>query len=246
MSDDYFFGDEDFDNSTIIAGLDAFEAAHNLQKSQKASNPTPAPAPVAPRPVSRPPPRPEPVSAPSALRPKPPPAEVIDISDDEYKFDDSFDLENANWDEFDQRVEVEIQQPQKTAAPVSGPSNARQFSRTSSGKLQQQTLWGLPAPPDSRHKLPPRQKGKSIRKTKTWDRTEYAKSGWRVLKKNKSKDEDEDGGGSEGEGEPVVFQQFPQPTNLGKFVCFISVTGCLTDSPLAVGYDSHCSRSKHI
>jgi hypothetical protein len=121
MSDDYFFGDEDLDNSAFIAGLDAFEATHNLQRQRQVAKPAPAPTPVASRPVFRPPSVPHP--APSTSRPKPPPAEVINISDDEeYKFDDSFDLENANWEEFDQRVEVQVQQPQDRTDPVPGPS----------------------------------------------------------------------------------------------------------------------------
>lgn len=218
MSDDYFFGDEDLDNSAFIAGLDAFEAAHNLQQQQQATNPPATPASAAPRPIFRPPSRPAPAPAPNTSRPESPPAEVINISDDdEYKFDDSLDLENANWEEFDQRAEVQIQQPGKTIAPVAGPSNARQFSRTLSGKLQQQTLWGLPVPPDSRQRLPPRQKGKTHKKTKTWDRTEYAKSGWRVPKK--AKDEDE-----EANEEPVEFEQFPQPTNLGGVYVYFALT----------------------
>lgn len=211
MSDDYFFDDEAFNNSALIAGLDAFEVTHNLQQ-QQTTYPAPAPAPLAPRPAFRPPSRLAPAPAPNTTRPKSPLTEVINISDDdEYKFDDSFDLKDTNWDEFDQQVEVvQIQQPQETTAPVPGPSNTRQFSRTSSGKLQQQRLWGLPAPPDNRHKLPPRQKGKTIKKTKTWDRTEYAKSGWRASKK-KNQDEAEPH-----EEEPVEFEQFPQPTNLGE------------------------------
>ena len=219
MSDDYFFGDEDLDNSAFIAGLDAFEAAHNLQ--QQATKSAPAPAPVVSRAVFRPPPRPAPVPAPSTSRPKPPPAEVINISDDdEYKFDDSLDLENTNWEEFDQRVEAQVQQPQDRTSPVPGPSNAaavaRKFSRTSSGKLQQQTLWGVPAPPENRNKLPPRQKGKTMKKTKTWDRTEYAKSGWRAVKKGKNKSYNSDGEEeNEEEQEEVEFEQFPRP-NLGE------------------------------
>jgi len=234
MSDDYFFDDEDLDNSAFIAGLDAFEAAHSLQHQQatkSAPAPAPAPAPVASRPVFRPPSRPAPVPAPSTSRPKPPPAEVIDITDDdEYKFDDSFDLENTNWEEFDQRVEVQAQQPQDRTGPIPGPSNTtattRQFSRTSSGKLQQQTLWGVPAPPENRNKLPPRQKGKTMKKTKTWDRTEYAKTGWRAVKKGKNKSYNSDGEEvNEEEQEEVEFEQFPRP-NTGEFrVCLALITG---------------------
>jgi len=221
MSDDYFFGDEDLDNSAFIESLDAFEATHNLQQQQQVTKSAPAPAPVASRPVFRPPSRPAPAPVPSTSRTKPPQAQVIDISDDdEYKFGDSFDLENANWEEFDERVEVQIQQPHKETGPVPGPSTTtttRQFNRTSSGKLQQQTLWGMRAPPENRSKLPPRQKGKTIKKTKTWDRTEYAKSGWRVLKKGKDKSYNSDGEEvEEGEQEAIEFEQFPQPTNLGE------------------------------
>lgn len=216
MSDDYFFGDEDLENSAFIAGLDAFEATHSLQRQQQPTDSAPAPAPPTPRHAFRPPPRPVPAPAPSTSRPKSPSAEVITISDgDEYKFDDSFDLEDANWDEFDQGVEVQIQELQKTTAPASGRSNVRQFSRTSSGKLQQQTIWGVAAPPQGRHKPPPRQKGKTIKKTKTWDRTEYAKSGWRVSKKGKDKAKDREDEELP-EEEPVEFEQFPRPTNLGE------------------------------
>jgi hypothetical protein len=215
MSDDYFFDDQDFDNSAFIAGLDAFEATHNVQYLQQTTDSTPTPAPLAPRPVFRPPSRPVPAPAPSTSRHKSPTTEVITISDgDEYKFDDSFNLEDANWDEFDQGVEVQIQQPHKTTGPAPEPPNVRQFSRTSSGKLQQQTLWGVPAPPQNKHKAPPRQKGKTIKKTKTWDRTEYAKSGWRVSKKGKDKVKNQ-GDEELHEEEPVEFEQFPRPTNLG-------------------------------
>ena len=145
MSNEYFFGDEDFLNSAFIAGLDAFEVEHNIQPDNRPQNPLRhLPRGASPRP---------PPSITSCTRscPKSPLAGVIIISDDdEYKLHDFFDLKNANWEE---------------------------FSRTSSGKLQQHTLWGVRAPPDNRHKLPPRQKGKSIKKTKTWNRTEYARSG---------------------------------------------------------------------
>jgi len=219
MSDDYFFDDDDFDNSAFIAGLDAIEASHNLQQ---ASKPAPVAVPTS-RSVFRPPPRPAPVPAPSTSRPKPP-AEVIDISDNEYKFDDSFDLENANWEEFDQRIEVQPQQPQNRTGPVPGPSTTRQFTRTSSGKLQQQTLWGLPAPPENLSKLPPRQKGKTTKKTKTWDRTAYAKTGWRNPNKGKNKAYGSDGEEvEEEEEEEVVFEQFPQATDLGEVLSHLTL-----------------------
>lgn len=182
MSDDYFFGEDDFDDSAFIAGFDAFEATHNHQHAQQTTDSSLAPASSKPGPKS------------------PPPA-VITISDDEeFKFDDSFDLGDVN-------------------------RETRQLIRTSSGKLQQQTLWGLPAPPDNRHKLPLRQKGKTIKKTKTWDRTEYAKSGWRVIKKGKDKAKNQVDEELHNE-EPVEFEQFPQPTNLGEaHTCLASVAG---------------------
>ena len=219
MSDDYFFDDDDFDNSAFIAGLDAIEATQNLQQ-QVVPKPAPIPAPAS-RPVFRPPSRPTPAAVPTTSHHKPP-AEVIDISDDEYKFDDSFDLENANWEEFDQRIEDQVQQPQNRTGPVSGPSTTRQFGRTLSGKLQQQTLWGLPAPPDNLNKFPPRQKGKTMRKTKTWDRTAYAKTGWRNPNKGKNKEFNSDGEEvQEEEEEEVEFEQFPQATDLGEALCVL-------------------------
>ena len=245
MSDDYFFDDDDFDNSAFIAGLDAIEATHNLQ--QQVAKPAPVPAPPS-RPVFRPPSRPALVPAPSTSRPKPP-AVVIDISDDEYKFDDSFDLENANWDEFDQRTEVQVQQPHNKTGPVPGPSTTRQFTRTSSGKLQQQTLWGLPAPPEGLNKLPPRQKGKTMKKTKTWDRTAYAKTGWRNPNKGKNKEFNSDGEEveeEEEEEEVVEFEQFPQATDLGEVLPFLTLsTGGPNDPSTVVGYGFH-PRSESI
>lgn len=241
MSDDYFFGDEDFDDSAFIAGLDAFEATHNLQTRQQITKPGPSPVLLAARPAFRSPPRPAPAPVASTSRPKPPPAEVINISDDdeEFKFDDSFDLENADWEGFDQRAHAQAQQPPKKTSPVPGSSTAaaRQFTRTSSGKLQQQTLWGLPAPPENRSKLPPRQKGKTIKKTKTWDRTVYAKTGWMVPKKGKNNSHDSDG---EEEEEQVDFEQFPRPTNYGKYhSCLILVDGGLIELLVVVGYGVH-------
>jgi capsular polysaccharide biosynthesis protein len=57
-----------------------------------------------PSPVSRPPPRPVPTPTPSTPCHKSPSVEVVTIyDDDEYKFNGSFDLETANWDEFDQQ-----------------------------------------------------------------------------------------------------------------------------------------------
>lgn len=243
MSDDYFFGEEDFDDSAFIAGLDAFEATHNLQPRQQVTKPGPSPVPVAARPVFRPPSRPAPVPVASTSRPKPPPTEVIDISDDEFKFDDSFDLENADWEGFDQRAEAQVQQPEKRTGPIPGPSTttaaARQFTRTSSGKLQQQTLWGLPAPPENRSKLPPRQKGKSIKKTKTWDRTEYSKTGWMAAKK-KNKPHSSDGEGEEEEEEQVDFVQFPRPDNYGEVhLRLILIIGGLNRLLVVVGYGIH-------
>ena len=72
MSNEYFFGDEYFDNSAFIEGLDAFEAAHNLQPRQPA-----------PRPAPRPPSRPVPAPARTTTCLKSPLTEVITISNDD-------------------------------------------------------------------------------------------------------------------------------------------------------------------
>ena len=60
------------------------------KQPQNPLNCAPLFAPAVPNPQSSPP------SAP-ARHPRSPPVQVINISNDEYKFDDSFDLENANW-----------------------------------------------------------------------------------------------------------------------------------------------------
>lgn len=213
MLDDYLFADEAIEDSALIAGLDAFEAQHNLLRRQQATHSVPAPAPVpvvAPLSGFRPPLRPAPVPAPTTSRPKPSPAKVMAIpDDDEYKFGSPLDLENADWEEFDKQVKVHIQQQQKAASSVTGPSNAWQFSQTSSGEYQQQTLWGLPTQLENRYRLPSGQKEKTIKKTKTWDRAKYARSGPRL-----GKDELDD-------QVPAEFERFPRHANIGELACVL-------------------------
>jgi hypothetical protein len=107
ISDDYFFGDEDFDISFFIVGLAASESGkthYNVRYSQQTAY-SAAPLALAPRPIFRPLSHPVPTPAPSISHPKSLLAGVIAISDDDgCELDDLSDLENANWDEFDQQL----------------------------------------------------------------------------------------------------------------------------------------------
>lgn len=147
MSDDYIFGDENLDESILMAGLDVFEAEHNLLQQPRATPavPAPDPAPVAPRSGFRPP-----------------------SEDDEYEFEDSLDFEKMSLKELDELLRVETQQPQKGTSPVAEPSNAPQLNGTFIGNPQQRTLRDLPVPPGSRQKLLSRQE-KTTKRVKTWD-----------------------------------------------------------------------------
>lgn len=85
-----------------------------------------------------------------------------------------------------------------------------------------------------------------MKKTKTWDRTAYAKTGWRNPNKGKSKAVDSDGEEveeEEHEEEEVVFEQFPQATDLGEVVLSLTlVAGGLKGSFVVVGYSPHTLR----
>jgi hypothetical protein len=94
-------------------------------------------------------------------------------NDDEFEFGDPIDWTNVDWKDFDQQAGLHGQQIHKVPEFVPGSSN--RFSRTSSGKLQKKSPWGLPMPPQNRHRSPQSQKGKTLKKTKTWNRTDNTK-----------------------------------------------------------------------
>lgn len=142
-------------------------------------------------------------SAPRPTIPPPTNINVLDDSDDDFGM--SMDFDDAELQKLDVFIEDSLN---GKAAPVPGPSN-----------LKQMTLWGQAPPAPSITK--PLSKslsrtaatpfGKPSRKTKEWDRTAFAKSGWKKPKdKGKGKaigDEEEE----VGEEEEVEFEQFPAP-----------------------------------
>jgi len=190
-SDDYFPDDLD---SGILTQLDVIEAAH---RPKLAHNP-----PTRLPPNSLPPPR-----------PKPAPPKQIE-KEDSY-MDLTLDIDEADLQRLDSFIDAAYK---GQAVPVAGPSNA---SRPLSKSSLQTTLFGdIARPSVSTSKASPASRGPMQRsksdhrspfghqapKTKQWDHTAFAKSGWKKPKsKGKGKsDEDE-------QKEAVEFEQFPAP-----------------------------------
>jgi ATP-dependent DNA helicase MPH1 len=152
------------------------------------------------------------------------PTPVVNDSDD---FDFSMDFDDAELQQLDNFIEDSLQ---GKAAPVPGPS-----------RMRQTTLWGQAPPEASTSKPKPVAKsftrtasapfGKPARKTKEWDRTAFAKSGWKKPKeKPKAHDDDE---GNEEEEEVVEFEQFPAPFVSRMSKCFLPF---YCANPCLVGY----------
>ncbi|KZT21696.1 P-loop containing nucleoside triphosphate hydrolase protein [Neolentinus lepideus HHB14362 ss-1] len=192
-SDDYF--SDDFDAS-LLNQVDAIEAAHlSPPNSPKRAHPTRS-GPARPAPTAR------------------------EDSDFDFSFDDYGDLEAEL-----QRIEQNAFQKQASAAqePKAGPSK-KPLARTASRNTVQTTLFGdilysqaSSCQPQSTHR-PPLQRvksnsrnlfGKPPRKTKQWDHTAFAKTGWR--KGSKSKGKNKFPGEEDEEDELVEFEQFPSP-----------------------------------
>lgn len=188
MSSDGFFED-DIDQS-FLNELDAIEAS-NYQPT----NPQPPP--------------------------KAPPLTRHDTSD---YFDETFDVDDTELQRLDNFIEDAYQ---GKAAPVAGPSN---LGRTNSKGMVQTTLFGgvLPertsssktkgAPSSSRtlQRVTSKKKafGQQAPKTKVWDRTAFAKTGWKKGPKgDKGKGKAVDDGERDDwdEEEPEEFEQFPAP-----------------------------------
>ncbi|KAG1871187.1 hypothetical protein C8R48DRAFT_698038 [Suillus tomentosus] len=183
-SSDYGFDDEL--DSAILNELDVIEAAH--------------------RPPLRNPPKPPP---PAAKAPKP-------LDEEDSFLDLSLEIDDAEL----QRIDTFIDAVYKgNAQPVAGPSN---HARPPSKNTVQRTLFGDIAQPTvsssrqsptkrsslQRTKSSPRKPfGQQAPRTKQWDHTVFAKSGWKKPKtvKGKGKDDGDD------EEEHVEFEQFPAP-----------------------------------
>lgn len=209
-SDDYF--DDELD-SAILQQVDAIEAAHT---QSVAARPPPPPPPKASTPRRAPP----------KAAPPPPAREVIDV-DDSYDFD-AFEINDDDIQAFDKACNDALNG--KPPTPVAGPSKPA-LQRTTSGAAVQMTLFGEVAANQSPSRgsgaLGTRQTvqrqastannlftGKP-NKTKKWDHTAFAKSGWKKPKtaKGKEKAGSFDYGDEEEfeEEEEVEFEQFPAP-----------------------------------
>lgn len=202
MSSDGYFEGDDFDPS-LLNELDAIEARH-FSPSRNTTQPAHIDPPATPLVSTR--------AAPLAR------ADTSDF------FDDSFAIDDAEFQRLDTFIEDAYQ---GKAGPVAGPSTV---SRSAS-KVQM-TLFGDVLPQEassSKAKATPSrgltkqpsvkrsQFGQQAPKTKTWDRTAFAKSGWKKQPKGKGKDKGKGKGSFDGDEDDVEdeeeadFEQFPAP-----------------------------------
>ncbi|KAF8446272.1 hypothetical protein L210DRAFT_3619974 [Boletus edulis BED1] len=199
-SDDYFTDELD---SGILNQLDLIEAAH---RPKLTANPPPRHPPN-----SFPPPKLVPIS-------KPAPPKQIE-KEDSY-MDLSLDIDEAEFQRLDSFIDAAYK---GQAASVAGPSNA---GRPPSKKSVQTTLYGdIVRSPASTSKAGPASRGPMQRaksdhrnpfgqqapKTKQWDHTAFAKSGWKKPKSKGKTAEDDQG------EEAVEFEQFPAPFMSGTY-----------------------------
>ncbi|CDO72427.1 hypothetical protein BN946_scf184977.g127 [Trametes cinnabarina] len=157
---------------------------------------------------------------------RPSPSDVIEIESSDY--DDVFDdvlVDEAALANIDKLCEQELKNLRRgtghpSAQPIAGPSTERGLVRRASKQLN---LFGDVAVENEPAKLPhstrqPFQRSRSrqmplagqAKKTKQWDRTAYAKTGWRKPKKNPDKGKGR-ASDDEHEEEHIEFEQFPAP-----------------------------------
>lgn len=208
MSSDDYFGDDTIDEDILLT-VDAIEAAHTQPPKSAVTQPTRRGPPQSSRAQS------------STTRNAPPAQEVIDV-DDTYDFDTLDDIQLEAIDK--------ICNGASKRQPVASSSGTT-FRRAASSATVQTTLFGGVAQPTS----PSRNKSASTsrstlqrtasrldniytgkpNKTKKWDHTAFAKSGWKKPKSVKGKEKAgpmEDGEEDEwGDEEEVEFEQFPAP-----------------------------------
>lgn len=202
MSSDEYFDELD---SAFLQEVEAIEATHT-----QATRVPPPPAPVRP-PAAK--------SRPPGAQKKPPTKDVIEIDDsDDFG---SFAIDDQDLEIIDKLTDDAL----RGRLPVAGPS--RTFARTNSRPTVQTTLDGTVLSGPSRNvsnpRLPMQRKDSSAfngsfaqpRKTKQWDHTAFAKSGWRKPQSAKGKEKAfgsfEDEVEDEEEEEPEEFEQFPAP-----------------------------------
>ncbi|EMD36709.1 hypothetical protein CERSUDRAFT_123790 [Gelatoporia subvermispora B] len=200
MSSDDYFNDEL--DSTFLNQVDAIEAAHTQPHKQPASEQTRAPPPAGRPATSR---------------------EVIELSDTDNFDSFDIDLDDAELQRIDEICRTQTGQATSSSLrPIAGPSNTVQ--RRPSKNAVQTTLFGDPVHDVA---VKPRSNGATSlqrtasssriqpagrsRKTKQWDHTQFAKTGW---KRGKSKGKEKGKASFEGEDEDeegMEFEQFPAP-----------------------------------
>jgi ATP-dependent DNA helicase MPH1 len=218
-SSDYF---DEFDNAEIdplvLKELEAIEAA----QTQAAAAPVTTSSATSRRPPQKAPPPP----SPEATQPV---REVIDV-DDSYDYG-SFEIDDSDLRIIDQLCNEALNR--KSAAPVAvaGPSKPP-VQRSTSGATIQTTLFGGVLPNStpskgngasgSRSTMQRQSSGQNNlftgrpNKTRKWDHTAFAKSGWKKPKTAKGKEKASSFDGDEveeldDEEEEVEFEQFPAP-----------------------------------
>ena len=203
-SDDYF--DDDLIDDDVLSKVDAIEAAHTQ------------PATTAVFRLARPPSKP---AQPPRAKSPPPTQEVIDV-DETYEFDTLDDIQLEAIDKI-------CNDAMNGKQPVASSSRST-LHRAPSGPTIQTTLFGGVAQPasSSRNTAPSSSRSTFQRtnsrldnvytgkpnKTKKWDHTAFAKSGWKKPPNAKGKEKAglfEDGQEEEWEDEEVEFEQFPAP-----------------------------------
>ncbi|KAI0662624.1 hypothetical protein C8Q70DRAFT_1128612 [Cubamyces menziesii] len=238
MSDDDYFDDEL--DSAFLNAVDAIEAAHVppaaaaasaiVPGSYSTSGPSSSTGITSSSLSGSKSALQSPYSAPKPSSSRAPPADVIEL-DDSSDYGDLFDdvvVDDAALAKIDELCRQEYSRNgrgngQASAQPVAGPSKPNGLARRSS-KGAQLNLFGEVATEREPPKGPaqstrqPFQRTRSrqmplpgqARKTKKWDRTAYAKTGWRKPKPNPDKGKGR-ASDEEDEEETVEFEQFPAP-----------------------------------
>ncbi|KAI0762783.1 hypothetical protein C8Q74DRAFT_1458838 [Fomes fomentarius] len=222
MSSDEYFDDEL--DSAFLNEVDAIEAAHVGAHAATSRSTGSKPPPFKPATASRPS-----AASTSALarsqKERDASPHIIEIQDSssDYGFDD-FPVDDLDFAQIDQACQRELDEferrkrqyfPQAAAGPSNLNSLIRRPSRgaqlTLFGEVAQETDPLNSGEPSSRTFQRTRSSLRQMplpghaKKTKQWDRTAYAKTGWR---KPKPSEEQETG---DGEEEPLEFEQFPAP-----------------------------------
>lgn len=232
MSSDEYFDDEL--DSAFLNEVDAIEAAHTSAPVAAANLPTVAqPAPNPPTKHAFQPAVPVKAFQKTASTQRATPSDVIELHDSSSDYAEFFDdfpaVDDAALAQLDQEVERQFdahhrQKGQSYGQSVAGPSNANGLIRRPS-KGAQLNLFGEVAqeteaasrPGDTNRRTFQRTRSTlrqmplpgQAKRTKQWDRTAYAKTGWRKPKEtDKGKGRASDG---EDEEEHIEFEQFPAP-----------------------------------